>query len=132
SAEQVPAGSPAYFYNEGFLASQKSDCLLRLRKPNEAATSAKAGLALFDKRFVGSRAFCTLHLGNARLQSGEIDEAARLVSDAAGLAVQTRSARLVKELRTTRGHMQPWQNTHAVKALDDQLAAYGLVTSSAT
>ncbi|MGH3907867.1 MAG: hypothetical protein ACRDTE_27370, partial [Pseudonocardiaceae bacterium] len=42
SAEQVPAGSPAYFYNEGFLASQKSDCLLRLRKPNEAATSAKA------------------------------------------------------------------------------------------
>ncbi|MGH3902897.1 MAG: hypothetical protein ACRDTE_01665, partial [Pseudonocardiaceae bacterium] len=81
---------------------------------------------------VDGYAVCTLHLGNARLQSGEVDEAARLVGSAADLAARTRSARLVKELRTTRAHMQPWQNTHAVKTLDDQLAAYGLVTTSAT
>jgi DNA-binding XRE family transcriptional regulator len=46
-------------------------------------------------------------MGNAHLQSGEIDEAARVVGDATGLAVQTRSARLVKELRATRVRMQP-------------------------
>jgi hypothetical protein len=69
-----------------------------------------------------------LRLGNAQLQAGEIDEAARLFGDT---AAQTRSTRLVKELRNTRARMQPWQDTPAVKALDDQLATYGLVTNFA-
>lgn len=132
SAGQVCAESPAYWCNEGLLASEKSDYLLRLRKPQDAAASARAGLALFDKSFVGSLAFCTLFLGKAYLESGEIDEAARVVGDAIGSVAQTRSERLVKELRTTRGRMQPWQNTPAVKALDEQLVAYGLASSSAT
>jgi hypothetical protein len=54
----------------------------------------------------------------------------RVVGDAAGLAAQTRSARLAKELRTTRARMQPWQDTHAVKELDDRLTAYGLTPNS--
>ncbi|MGH3829676.1 MAG: helix-turn-helix domain-containing protein [Pseudonocardiaceae bacterium] len=132
SAGEVSPASPAYWIHEGLLASEKSDYLLRLGKPREAATSANTGLALFDKSFVGSLAFCTIFLGNAHLQSGEIDEAARVVGNAAGLAAQTRSARLVTELRTTRARMQPWQNTQAVTTLDDQLAAYGLVSSSHT
>ena len=132
SADSRPTKSSAYFYNEGFLASKKSDCLLRLRRPQEAASSATEGLALFDKSFTGSLAFCTLRLGNAHLQSRDIDEAARAVGDAAELAAQTRSARLVKELRTARTRMQPWQDTQAVKTLDDQLTTFGVTTSSAT
>lgn len=46
-------------------------------------------------------------MGDAYLQSGELGDAARVVGDAAGLAVQIRSARLVKELRATRVKMQP-------------------------
>jgi transcriptional regulator with XRE-family HTH domain/tetratricopeptide (TPR) repeat protein len=95
SAGRVPAESPAYFYSEGFLASQKSECLLRLGKPDEAAASARAGLALFDHSFVSSRAFCVLRLGKAYLESGEIDEAARVVGNAAGPIAQIRSDRLV-------------------------------------
>lgn len=123
---QPRTDSPAYFYNEGFLLSQKSDCLLRLGKPHDAADSASAGLALFDKQFVGSRAFCMLYLGNAYLQSSEVDEAARVVGNAAGLVAQTRSARLVEELRATRTRMRPWQSTQAVKTLDDRLVSFGL------
>ncbi|MGH3717399.1 MAG: helix-turn-helix domain-containing protein [Pseudonocardiaceae bacterium] len=130
SAGQAPVGSVGYFLHEGYLARRKSESLLRLGKPQEAAASADAGLTLYDKSFVDGRAVCTLHLGNAHLQSGEIDEAARVVGSAAGLAAQTRSARLVKELRTTRARMQPWQTTQAVTMLDDQLATYGLVSSS--
>ncbi len=96
SAGPVSAESPSYYYNEGFLASVKSERLLRLGKPQEEAASASVGLTLLDKSFVGSYAFCTLRLGNAHLQCGEIDEAARVVSSAAGLAAQTRSARLVE------------------------------------
>jgi hypothetical protein len=80
---------------------------------------------------VDGYAVCTLHLGNAHLQTGEIGDAARVVGDAAGLAVQTRSARLVKELRMTRARMQPWQGTQAVSVLDDQLAACGFVSGRA-
>lgn len=132
SADQVSAGSPAYWYHEGQLASERSGCLLRVGKPQDAAASATNGLAIFGKSFVNSRAFCTLFLGKARLQSGEVDEAARVIGTAASLAAQTRSTRLVNELRTTRARMQPWQDAQAVKALDDQLATYGLVASSAT
>lgn len=132
STGSTSAESPAYFYSEGFLASKKSECLLRLGRPQEAAANARVGLAAYDKSFVGSRAFCTLRLGQAHLQSDEIDEAAQVVGTAAGLIAQTRQARLVKELRTTRARMKPWQSTPAVKALEDQLTAYGLVTSSAT
>lgn len=63
-------------------------------------------------------AFCTLFLGNAHLQSGEIEEAARVVGAAAGLAAKTRSPRLVRELHATRPRMQPWQHTQAVSMLD--------------
>jgi hypothetical protein len=132
SIGQVPAESLGYFLNEGYLARMKSESLLRLGKPREAATTAAAGLTLYDKSFVDGFAVCTLHLGNAHLQSGEISEAARVVGEAADLAVQTRSARLAMELRVARARMHPWQDTQAVKALDDRLAAYGLVTSSAT
>ncbi|MGH3928109.1 MAG: hypothetical protein ACRDTT_35485, partial [Pseudonocardiaceae bacterium] len=48
SAGQVSAESPAYWLNEGLLASEKSDYLLRLGKPREAAASGSAGLELFD------------------------------------------------------------------------------------
>ncbi len=102
STRRSATESSAYFYNEGFLASKKSDCLLRLGRPQEALASATEGLAVFDKTFVGSFAFCALRSGNAHLQSGEFDEAVRAVGDAAGLAAQTRSARLVKELCATR------------------------------
>jgi hypothetical protein len=84
------------------------------------ATLAKA-VEAYDKSFADGYAVCTLHLGNAYLQAGEIDEATRVISGAASLAAQTRSARLVKELRITRDRMEPWEDTSAVKALDEWL-----------
>ncbi|MGH3928890.1 MAG: helix-turn-helix domain-containing protein [Pseudonocardiaceae bacterium] len=132
SAGQVSAESPAYWLNEGFLASAKGYHLLRLGRPQEAVESASAGLELFDNSYVGGLAFCMIFLGKAYLQSGEIEEAARVLGSAANFVAQTRSERLLKELRATRARMQPWQNLQAVKVLDEQLAACGLVSSSAT
>ncbi|MGH3568285.1 MAG: hypothetical protein ACRDRH_20105 [Pseudonocardia sp.] len=130
SARQVSTESPWYFYNEGYLTSHRSECLLRLGRPHEAAVSASAGLMLYDKSFADGYAVCTLHLGNAHLQLGEIHEAVRVISSVVGLAAQTRSARLVQELRSTRARMQPWGTLNAVKELDDHLATYGLTPNS--
>ncbi|MGH3755311.1 MAG: helix-turn-helix transcriptional regulator [Pseudonocardiaceae bacterium] len=120
--------SPAYWYHEGLIASQQSDCLLRLGKPREAVVSASEGLQLFDSSFVGSLAFCTLRLGTAHLQCGEVEEAARVVGDGAVLTTQNRSARLTREVRAARARMEPWKDTRAVRELDELGVgvAYGL------
>ncbi|MGH3814753.1 MAG: hypothetical protein ACRDUV_20290 [Pseudonocardiaceae bacterium] len=123
----VPAGqrspeSPVYWFHEGLVASHQSDCLLRLGKPVEAAAAAERGLQLFDTSLVSDLAFCTLRLGTARLLSGEIDEAARLIGEGALLATRIRSARLTKEVQTARARLQPWRGTAAVTELDERLA----------
>jgi transcriptional regulator with XRE-family HTH domain len=126
SAKDTPPESPVYYYHEGLLASHQSECLLLLDKPKEAAASASTGLTVFNKSYVDGYALCTLHLGNAHLQAGEIDEAAEVIGSAAGLAAQNRQARLVKELRTTRARMKPWQGTQVMKELDERLVGMEL------
>jgi len=126
SATDAPPESPAYYYHEGLLVSHQSECLLLLGKPKEALAGASTGLTVFNKSYVDGYALCTLHLGNAHLQAGEIDEAAWVIGNAASLAAQNRQARLVKELRTARTRMQPWQGTQAIRALDERLARCGM------
>jgi hypothetical protein len=124
-----PAGSlhhsTVYWIHEGFIASRQSDCLLRLGRPVEAAACAERGLRLFDNSFTHGLAYCTLRLGAARLLSGDVEEAARVIGDGALLAARIRSARLTGEARATRGRLQPWQDTSAVKTLDEQLTGMG-------
>jgi tetratricopeptide (TPR) repeat protein len=127
----VPAGrrlpeSPVYWVNEGFIASKQSECLLRLGNPAEAATSTQKALQLVDNSFIHGLAYCTLRLGTARLLSGDIEEAARVIGEGVALAVRIRSARLTREVRTARERMEPWQDTRAVRELDDRLGGCGL------
>jgi tetratricopeptide (TPR) repeat protein len=117
--------SPAYYYHEGLLASHRSECLLLLKRPDEAAVSARSGLAVFNTSDVDGYALCMLHLGSSYLQAGEIEEAAQVIGSAASLAAQNRQARLVTELRTARARMEPWRNTQAVRQLDERLAGVG-------
>jgi transcriptional regulator with XRE-family HTH domain len=126
----LPAGrrspeSPAYYFDEGVVASKQSDCLLRLGKPAEAAATAERGLRLFDGSFTHGLAYCTLRLGTARLLSGEIEEAARVIGEGALQAARIRSARLIGEVRAARARMQPWRDTPAVRELDERLRGIG-------
>ena len=118
--------SLVYWFHEGLIASKQSDCLLRLGKPAEAIAAAERGLQLFDSSFVGGVAFCTLRLGTARLLSGEIEEAARVIGEGALLATRNRSARLTSEVMAVRGRLQPWHNTTAVRELDERLRGWGM------
>lgn len=87
---------------------------------------ASSGLAVFNESYVDGYALCSLHLGNARLRMGEIEEAVRVIGDAAVLAAQNRQPRLMKELRTAHGRLQPWRDTTAAKELDERLWGMGL------
>jgi tetratricopeptide (TPR) repeat protein len=126
SPDQRSPESPVYWFHEGLVASHQSDCFLRQGKPAEAAAAAERGLQLFDTSFVSDLAHCTLRLGTARLLSGEIEEAARVIGGGAILATKHRSARLTSEVRAARGRMGPWRDTPAVKELDERLRGLGM------
>jgi transcriptional regulator with XRE-family HTH domain len=125
-ADQQCPESPVYWFHEGLVASHQSDCLLRLGKPAEAAASAERGLQMFDTSLISDMAYCTLHLGTARLHCGEIEEAARVIGDGAVLASQSPSVRLTREARAARGRLEPWKDTRAVRELDERLAGVGM------
>ncbi len=80
----------------------------------------------FRHTYVGSYVRCQVRLGNALLLPSEIDEAARVLGEAASHA--SLSPRLTKELHAARALMQPWSTTHAVKTLDAQLEACGFMS----
>jgi hypothetical protein len=114
-------GSPAYFVNEGTLGTNLSVWLSKLHRPRDAVEAARNALARSGWR----HGFVLVRLGAALVGAREIGEAARVLGDAAGLAGI--SPRVTSELRAARAGMAPWQATPAVKALDEQLAAYGIV-----
>jgi transcriptional regulator with XRE-family HTH domain len=125
TGQQSPE-SPVYWVHEGLVASNQSDCMLRLGRPAEAAISAERGVLLCGNSFGRDLAYCNLRLGTARLLSGEIEEAARLIGEGALIATKNPSARLTNEVRITRGRMQPWHNTTVVRELDERLRVLGM------
>lgn len=125
SADQQSPESPVYWFHEGLVASLQSDCLLRLGKPAEAAASAERGLQLFDPSLISDMAYCTLHLGTARLHCGEIEEAARVIGDGVVLASQSPSVRLTREVRVARGLLEPWKDMPVVRELDERVGREG-------
>ena len=115
-----------HFYDNGMHASSRSLCYLELGRPEMAADQARQSLSAFDPSFVRNVAITTLDLGIAHIRLGDIDEAARMTAQAVQLAVRNRSARLVELVRSARTSMQRWHRLPEVRALDDQMAAYGL------
>jgi len=118
--------SPTYWFHEGLVASCRSDCLLRFGKPAEAIAAAERGLQLYSSSSVRGVALCNFRLGTARLLSGEVEEAARVISEGALLAAKNRTARLTSEVRAARRRLQPWQDTPTVRELDERLRVYGM------
>ncbi|MGB6162572.1 MAG: helix-turn-helix domain-containing protein [Pseudonocardiaceae bacterium] len=121
----VAPESPAYWVHEGSLDSHRSMFLCLLDKPREAVDAASNAKARFNRTYVGSYARCQVRLGHALVLSKEITEAAHVLGDAASQA--SLSTRTIAELHTARALMQPWENTHAVRTLDTQLEACGLI-----
>jgi hypothetical protein len=106
--------------------------MLLLHDAPRAVQSAQKSLQLINGSFVRNQAFSTLHLGNAYIESGEIEEAARVIGDGAELTARNRSARLVELLGNSRSRLGQWQRAPAVRALDERLAVYGWGRSSTT
>jgi len=114
-------------FTEGLHAGIRGKCLLQLNRPADALQATERSLATLDRTYVRDVAFTTVNLGWARLECGDLNHAAATLEQAADLAVQNRSARLVSGIHAVRARMQPWQDSRAVIQLDQRLRAYQLV-----
>lgn len=119
------AESPAYWVHHGSIDSQASTFLVLLDKPVEAVEAASAAHAQYDRAYVAGYVLCQVRLGHSLALSQDINQAARILGDAASQAHLY--PRLTQDLYTARALLQPWATTPAVKTLDDQLSVCGLV-----
>jgi len=122
-----PAGSPAYYVHPGSLASKRCAYLLRLNEPRSALDAATFALDRYDPQYVGGYARTQIRSSAALLANAEVDEACRLLGEAADRVVRCPSERLAGELRAVRADMAPYAQTRAVRDVDARLAACGLV-----
>ncbi|MGH3720137.1 MAG: tetratricopeptide repeat protein [Pseudonocardiaceae bacterium] len=126
AGEQVPSYYSINYY-EGIHASFCGGCYLKLRDTERAIDYAQRSLVTLDRSYTRHVALTTVDLARAYAQSDEVDEAARLLGDAAEIAAGNSSARLVTALRQGRADLRPWADTTTVRALDDRLASCGAV-----
>ncbi|MGH3815971.1 MAG: hypothetical protein ACRDUV_26575 [Pseudonocardiaceae bacterium] len=115
-----------YFYDEALHTSVRGMCHLELGDGQRAADYQRQSLNDLDQAFTRNTAFAKADLGMAHLQCKEIDEAARLLGDAGEIAAGNSSSRLTERLRQARAQLQPWQDTTAVRELDDRLTTHGV------
>ncbi|MBV9013940.1 MAG: hypothetical protein JO272_18185 [Pseudonocardiales bacterium] len=125
-ADEYVPGCYSNNYDEGLHTSFCGECHLELRDATRAAGYAQRSLATLDRSYTRIVALTTVDLARAYVQSGEIDEAARLLGDAGEVAAANSSARLVTVLQRGRAELRPWADTAAVRALDDRLASCGV------
>ncbi|MGI9002773.1 MAG: helix-turn-helix domain-containing protein, partial [Pseudonocardia sp.] len=116
-------------YGPGRFASTQSMCFLQLADTAGAMQAASTSLKLLDDTSdVRNVAFTKFDLVGAYTQSHEINHAAELLGETAELVTRNRSVRLVRQLHDSRAQLEPWKHTRAIRALDDKLQTYGLVS----
>ncbi|MGH3702508.1 MAG: hypothetical protein ACRDQY_24285 [Pseudonocardiaceae bacterium] len=119
--------APTYIpFTEAGLISIRGQCHLKLGEADRAVFYVQQSLETLDRSFPRDVAMTIIDLSEAYVQCTEIDEAARLLGDAAAMAAANSSARLIDRLVQARAGMQTWQDTAAVRALDEWLGEYGV------
>jgi tetratricopeptide (TPR) repeat protein len=111
-------------YDEAIHISIRGECHLKLDEAEPAVTYAQQSLKLLDRSRARSVAMTIVDLGEAYVLCTEIDEAARLLSDAGEIAAGNSSARLIGRLEQVRARMEPWKDTRAVRELDERVGLW--------
>jgi len=123
--DQAPDGDRgaglAYFYDQGQYLATRSWCLLELGDPQLALATAGQSLTAADPAFVRNVALTRLAQASAYAQMGEPGKACEQIADAADLACQNNSPRLIRVLAQTRQQLSPWDTTPDVAGLDERL-----------
>jgi len=124
-----------YTYSEGLHVARKGRCLLALGRTADAVQVIGESLKLYIAEPPDSPSYmyrniniamAKLELTAAHVQAGDIDEGTAILAGVGDFVSQNRADRLMKRVRSVRAALEPWQDTPAVKQLDDQLCGSGL------
>jgi tetratricopeptide (TPR) repeat protein len=124
-----------YTYSEGLHVARRGQCLLKLGRTADAVQAIGESLELYIAEPPDSPSYmyrniniamAKLELSAAHVQKGDIDEGVTILANVGDFVSQNRAARLVKQVCSIRAALKPWQDTPAVKQLDDQLHGSGL------
>jgi len=121
-SEDQLARPRATFFDAARLAGERGICLTRLGRPADAAMELRAALTTLPSDQEKSRSRLLAALATTHVQTGNVDEACRLGSEALGSAVGMAVQPNVHDVLTLRQLLQPWSDTAAVRDLDDRLA----------
>ena len=124
-----------YAYSEGLHVARRGRCLLALDRTADAVQVIGESLKLYTAEPPDSPSYmyrniniamAKLEISTAHVQAGDIDEATVTLASVGDFVSQNRADRLVKQMHSIRAALKPWQDTPAVKQLDDQLHTSGL------
>ncbi|MEU3981952.1 regulator [Streptomyces sp. NPDC026672] len=115
----------ARFFDEAQLADEFGHCHRDLQQFRAAAQHAERSLQLRAPAYARSRLFCRIVLATARLGLGELDQACALAAEAAGQAVEMRSARAVEYVRDFERRLEPYKDAAPARGYREKVAALG-------
>ena len=113
-----------YFYNESFYWSTQAQCRLELHEPDAALDALNKSLSLLDPANLHEYTFRQLFIAEARIQQGEIDQAADIIAAAVRQSAVNSAERITQSFGRLRQLLAPWERTPAVRDLDAQLVTY--------
>lgn len=112
-----------YYFDEAELVAQIGACWLDLQQPHDALRLLDHALDTIDASYVRDRTIYHVRQASAHLQLGELEYSCTLLQKAAGLALQSRSARSVSTIRSLRARMDKYSAEPSVRELDEHLLA---------
>jgi tetratricopeptide (TPR) repeat protein len=117
-----------FSFPEEKLASHQGDVYLRLGEPRQAQQALRRALRLLDtatgpRRSPVDQAMVRLHLAQASLQLGEVEEASRLGIEALAIHAQRPTDPTRRRARRLAGMLEPYRDRPAVRDFLERLQA---------
>jgi hypothetical protein len=99
--------------------------MYRIGRSAKAHHAAVSSLELIGEGYTRNRAMAYVDLAHPHIESREIDEAAQVIGEAAGLAAACRSDRLSGIITGARAELTPWADALCIRDLDNLMDDYG-------
>jgi tetratricopeptide (TPR) repeat protein len=112
------------FFDQARLAGEQGLCYVRLRRFDDAKAAFKTGLTRLDASSK-IRARLLTGLATVHVRQQEIEQACRAAGEAWRIATRTRTALSLQQVHDVRRQLERWQDSRAVRELDELLRLGG-------
>jgi transcriptional regulator with XRE-family HTH domain len=109
-------------WDESRIAGYRGSCALALDRPEEASTVLELALARTSETLLGQRCAVVTDLAAAYAMQREVEHSAALLIESVDTVERAGLGELLQRVHGARVHLAQWQNTPAVRRLDERLA----------